>query len=80
MPTLTDLPVYAGKNWKLHAHPYGNNVAFECAKCGHPVVATTVGNLAGANESHPTTCEGKNCGAQYFLEVIPKKKALIHAL
>jgi len=83
--TLTGLPGFAGNNWKIHAHPYGTDVAFRCAKCDHPVLASIHKNLAGSNEKHPTTCKGKDCsgnacGAEYFVELIEGEKFYIHAI
>ncbi|MDA8014118.1 MAG: hypothetical protein MPK09_00680 [Gammaproteobacteria bacterium] len=76
---MTDLPVFAGENWKIHAHPFGTDVAFKCAECDHPVLATTAfKSHPGKSENSPTACE--NCGAKYFAEIFEGEKVLIHAI
>lgn len=52
---------------KIDSHPSGNNVAFVCLKCSHPVLAVLgpIGSM-GISEDKPTTCKG--CGSNYVLE------------
>ena len=62
---------------EIRADPFGNNVAFICPECGHPVLATALANQRGSDEEHPTDCKG--CGSLYFLDIRPQtKKLYIH--
>lgn len=64
---------------KIAADAFGNNVAFICSNCGHPVLATALENQRGYDESHPSECRG--CGSKYFLDVRSHaKKLYIHKL
>lgn len=54
-----------GEEIKADAH--GNNVAFCCMDCGHPILAIALENQRGSDEEHPAECKG--CGAKYFLDV-----------
>ena len=62
---------------EIAADPHGNNLAFCCMTCGHPVLVVALDNQRGSDESHPATCRG--CNAQYFLDVrMQSKKLYIH--
>lgn len=64
---------------EIAADAHGINVAFACAECGHPVLATAGENQRGSDEAHPTKCKG--CGYAYFLDVRPSAdKVYVHAL
>ena len=52
---------------EIKADAFGNNVAFCCLSCGHPVLATAFKNQRGMDEEHPAAC--KRCGNQYVLDV-----------
>lgn len=51
----------------LDADAHGNNLAFCCTQCGHPVLAVALENQRGSDEDHPARCHG--CGARYFLDI-----------
>lgn len=52
---------------EVSADCFGNNVAFSCPRCGHPVLATALVNQRGSDENHPSKCKG--CGQGHFLDV-----------
>lgn len=50
---------------KVRAHPDGNNVAWICPKCGHPVLFVYLRGRIGSSRLNPTVCRG--CGARYYI-------------
>ena len=56
------------------ADPHGNNLAFCCSGCGHPVLAVALANQRGSDEAHPAICRG--CGVGYFLAIRPAAEKL----
>ncbi len=76
---ITDYLIMDGSGTEIPADAHGNNVAFACAKCSHPVLAIALENQRGSDDMHPTECKG--CGQAYFLDVRPSAdKVYIHAL
>lgn len=76
---ITDFLVMDGDGIEIEADAYGNNLAFNCPSCGHPVLAITLENQRGSDEQCPATCKG--CGDQYFLDVrLRAEKIYIHQL
>lgn len=76
---ITDFLVMNGDGDRIQADPHGNNVAFNCFDCEHPIVAVALENQRGSDEEHPAVCRG--CGAEYFLD--PRQgssKMYIHLL
>jgi len=64
---------------EVPADAHGNNVAFCCRGCGHPMLAVAMDNQRGSDEDHPATC--KQCGSSYFLDVRSSAgKAYVHML
>ncbi len=51
----------------MPADAFGNNLAFCCWECEHPVLAIALENQRGSDEEHPAICKG--CGTRYFLDV-----------
>lgn len=51
----------------IRADAFGNNVAFACSECGHPVLATALENQRGSDRQHLSECRG--CQTGYFLDV-----------
>ncbi|MHC6217164.1 hypothetical protein ACVQEN_08040 [Stenotrophomonas acidaminiphila] len=64
---ITAFLVMDSKGNEIPADPHGNNLAFCCPTCGHPVLAVALANQRGSDEVHPSTCRG--CAAQYFLDI-----------
>jgi transcription elongation factor Elf1 len=76
---ITDFLIMDGDGNALPADAFGNNVAFACRGCGHPVLAIANENQRGSDEAHPTACKG--CGRGYFLDVREgAQKVYIHAV
>jgi DNA-directed RNA polymerase subunit RPC12/RpoP len=76
---ITDFLVLHADGSSIAADPHGNNVAFCCMKCGHPMLAVALEHQRGSDEEHPATC--KRCSARYFLDVRQQaEKLYIHAL
>ena len=62
---------------EIPADAHGNNVAFDCMACGHPILAISLANQRGSDEKHPASCQG--CNARYFLDIRPiAEKLYIH--
>jgi predicted RNA-binding Zn-ribbon protein involved in translation (DUF1610 family) len=55
---------------------YGNNVAFKCSKCGHPMLAIVLPkqNRRGSNPENPAVC--RHCGFRAWVVADPVKKLL----
>lgn len=45
---------YHGK--ATSAHPDGNNMAWKCPRCGHPVLFVYFNGRKGSSENRPTFC------------------------
>ena len=76
---ITDFLILDWNGVEIRADACGNNVAFSCAGCGHPVLATALENQRGSDEKHPSKCKG--CGRRYFLATRSQsEKVYIHDL
>jgi transcription elongation factor Elf1 len=76
---ITDFLVMDGEGEEIPADPFGNNVAFGCVFCGHPVLATALENQRGCDENHPVPC--RSCGTKYFLDVrAVSQKIYVHTI
>ncbi|MCE4370407.1 hypothetical protein [Xanthomonas hortorum] len=74
---ITDFLIMDANGNKIDADAHGNNVAFCCFTCRHPIVAVSLENQRGSDEQHPASCKG--CGVRYFLDVRPRaEKLYIH--
>lgn len=71
---ITDFLVMNSHGDDIAGDPYGNNVAFSCHRCGHPVLAIALANRRGSDERHPAKCRG--CGLAFFLDVRERAKQL----
>ncbi len=57
----------------------GNNIAFNCITCFHPILASSKHGEPGSHEEYPVTCKG--CGQKSFLDVRERaEKLYIHVL
>ena len=75
---ITDFLAMDGMGDKILADAHGNNIAFSCFECDHPVLAVALENQRGSDEEHPAIC--KECGAKYFLDVrSPMEKLYVHS-
>ena len=76
---ITDFLIMDENGVEIRADAFGNNVAFACSKCGHPVLAISRKNQRGSDQEHPSRCKG--CGRGYFLDLRPQSQKLyIHAV
>lgn len=74
---ITDFLIMDTDGTEIDADASGDNLAFCCMTCGHPVLASSLENQRGSDEEHPTECKG--CGIQYFLDIrIRAEKIYIH--
>lgn len=75
MATITGfIGVYSdGTSAKVDAH--GNNVAFACPSCGHPVLAIAREHQRGSSSTKPATCRG--CGQDLFIEPRENTKKVV---
>jgi hypothetical protein len=55
------------ENHGLSGDGCGDNIAFCCFECAHPILAVALKNQRGSDEDHPAVCRG--CAAKYFLDV-----------
>ncbi len=76
---ITDFLTMDGNGDEILADAHGNNIAFSCSECGHPILAVALENQRGSDEDHPAVCKG--CGAKYFLDVrTHMEKLYVHRL
>jgi len=65
---VTDFNVVDSRSKKIDADPFGNNIAFACFSCKHPVLAIAREHQRGNSEKNPAVCRG--CGKKYFIESV----------
>ena len=76
---ITDFLTMNSNGDLIQADTKGNNIAFNCIACFHPILASSKDGEPGSHEEHPVTCKG--CGQKSFLDVrAHAKKLYIHAL
>ena len=71
---ITDFSVKGSDGRRIPADAHGNNLAFHCEGCGHPILAIARENQRGFDQDHPATC--KKCGIKYFLKLSEKSNEL----
>jgi len=64
--TVTGLNAWS-QSQAVPADAHGNNVAFACLNCNHPVLATLMPHQRGSSAEKPTQCRA--CSASYWVEV-----------
>lgn len=62
-----------GEIAKIDAH--GNNIAFLCNKCRHPVLAIAREHQRGSSLKNPATCLG--CSEDFIIEVRESTKKVV---
>jgi len=65
---VTDFNVVDSRGKKIDADPFGNNIAFACFSCKHPVLAIARKYQRGNSEKNPAAC--RVCGKKYFIESV----------
>jgi len=74
---ITDFLIMDSEGNEVAADPFGNNLAFTCMDCGHPILAIALENQRGNSESSPVFCKG--CEASYFMDIrVHAKKIYVH--
>lgn len=67
MPAITNFSTLGSDGKPIQADPFGNNVAFRCKVCSHPVLAIAMENQRGYSERNPAEC--RSCGTRYCIQV-----------
>ena len=76
---ITDFLIMDGNGVRIDADPFGNNLAFLCQSCSHPILAIALENQRGSSEESPVQC--RRCGASYFLDIRSHmEKIYVHRL
>jgi hypothetical protein len=76
---ITDFLVMNDHGEEIKADAFGNNLAFCCPDCGHPILAVALENQRGSDDQHPAVCKG--CKKQYVLDIrLPAQKLYIQTL
>ena len=76
MTRVTDFHLLNEWGDEVLCDAYGNNVAFKCHDCGHPMLATVLPeqNERGSNADNPSVC--RHCGFRVWVVAEPTKKLL----
>lgn len=74
---VTNFRVENVRGEAINADPFGNNIAFSCFSCKHPVLAIARKYQRGNSKENPAICRG--CEARYFIQHIDceSKKVVI---
>jgi Zn finger protein HypA/HybF involved in hydrogenase expression len=64
---ITGFRCVSRKGKDVPCDTFGNNVAFSCENCSHPVLAIMRENQRGSDAVHPTECP--KCHSKYWLAV-----------
>jgi len=76
---ITDFLTMDGDGDLIHADTLGNDIAFNCMECYHPILASSKDGAPGNEEEQPVTFKG--CDIKYFLDVrLQAEKLHIRAL
>ena len=67
MATITNFECVDEHGSQVQADAFGNNVAFRCPRCSHPILAIARSHQRGSDEHNPAACRG--CGFQCWIEV-----------
>jgi hypothetical protein len=67
MPRVTDFRCVDENGEKVPCDAFGNNVAFTCCICEHPMLAVMLENGRGSKPENLSVC--RECGTQGWLEV-----------
>jgi predicted RNA-binding Zn-ribbon protein involved in translation (DUF1610 family) len=74
MTTVTDFWHIDYARRTVRCDAFGNNVAFDCPDCGHPMLAIIRENQRGSSVTNPSIC--RSCGFRCWLQDDPPKKIL----
>jgi len=68
---VTCFSVENSRGYKIDADPFGNNIAFACFSCKHPVLAIARERHRGNSKEKPAIC--MRCEARYFIQHIDRE-------
>ena len=76
MTKVTDFRLVDENGDRALSDAFGNNVAFKCVKCGHPMLAIILPkqNRHGSTPENPAVC--RHCGFRAWLVAEPAKRLL----
>ena len=74
MAKITDFRCVDDSGKAILADAFGNNVAFGCPECGHPVLAIALDNQRGSDRDHPALC--RNCSFRGWIEIKDTERVL----
>ncbi len=74
MPKITGFRCVGMDGREIRCQAFGNNVAFNCPKCGHAMLAIALHNWQGSDVDHLSICPTKDF--QGWIEVAPDEKLL----
>lgn len=76
MTRVTDFHLVDEAGERSLCDAFGNNVAFDCPKCGHPMLAIVLPkqNRRGSTPENPAIC--RHCGFRAWVVAEPAKKLL----
>ncbi len=76
MTRITDFHLVDENGNKALCDAYGNNVAFKCPKCGHPMLAVVIPKQSrhGSTSENPAIC--RHCDFRAWVIAEPDKKLL----
>ncbi len=71
---ITKFVILDGQGDVLPSDANGENLAFSCPCCGHPIIASSKKGKRGSNEDTPSIC--KSCNEMYFLDIRKRSEKL----
>ncbi|MFT6899774.1 MAG: transcription elongation factor Elf1 [Paraglaciecola sp.] len=71
---ITNFIILDGQGNELASDASGENLAFACPECGHPVIANSKNGKHGSCEDIPSVCKG--CSEKYFLDIRKRSEKL----
>ena len=76
MTRVTDFSCVGETGEMVLCDAFGNNVAFKCPKCGHPMLAIILPeqNRRGSNPDNPAVC--RRCDFHVWVVAEPAKQLL----
>ena len=77
MTRVTDFRCVHEQGHEVRCDAYGNNVAFQCPDCGHPMLAIVLPKQSrrGSSAKNPAVC--RHCSHGFWVEADPAKKRLV---
>jgi hypothetical protein len=76
MTRVTDFGLLGEKGDRALCDAYGNNVAFKCPKCGHPMLAIILPKQNRRGSTPENQAECRHCHFHAWIVAEPAKKLL----